>query len=235
MKSGLKNRSRRVRESWRGGSLRGVPVSLAAAGMALATIGNTAPSSATLNAALAELADEFSYDDMAARNAEVMRINAAHITSSEKFKQALVEEEGVRYTVYRDVAGYPTVGVGHLVLPEDNLSVGDTISHERAMQFLTSDLKKAEVGVVRLLDGLNVYQHEFDALVDLVFNVGEGGVSESRSPRLNTSIANADYGAIADELNYTTAGGAVAGGLIHRSERRAAIFMDANYENPRPA
>ena len=180
MKSGLKNRSRRLRESWRGGSLRGVPVSLAAAGMALATIGNTAPSSATLDAALAELANEFSYDDMAARNAEVMRINAAHITSSEKFKQALVEEEGVRYTVYRDVAGYPTVGVGHLVLPEDNLSVGDTISHERAMQFLTSDLKKAEAGVVRLLDGLDVYQHEFDALVDLV-NVGEGGVSESRN------------------------------------------------------
>ena len=51
----------------------------------------------------------------------------AFVKASGTFKQALIEEEGVRYTVYRDVAGYPTVGVGHLILPEDDLQVGDRV------------------------------------------------------------------------------------------------------------
>ena len=207
---------------------------MAAGAVALASIGNTAPNSAHLNSALSALSADWDYDDLAARNAEVMRVDARLISSSERFKQALIEEEGVRYTVYRDVAGYPTVGIGHLVRPQDNLQVGDTISHAQAMKFLTEDLKTAEAGVARLLGELPVYQHEFDALVDLVYNVGEGGVSSDSSPRLNKAIAAGDYASIADELEYRHAGGKTAGGLVHRSERRAAIFMDANYENPRP-
>ena len=53
------------------------------------------------------------------------------------------------------------------------------------------------------------------------------------SPRLNAAIANADYEAIAAELDYTHAAGRVARGLEFRSERRAQIFMDATYEDPR--
>jgi GH24 family phage-related lysozyme (muramidase) len=161
------------------------------------------------------------------------RRDASQLTVSDDLLEAMVEEEGVRYDVYRDVAGYPTVGVGHLVLPEDNLRVGDTISHDRAMQLLEQDLKKAEKGVRDLVGDLPVNQHEFDALVDLVFNVGEGNVSENESPRLNAAIEAGDYEAIADELEYTTAKNKVAKGLIYRSERRAQIFLSADYSDPR--
>ena len=161
------------------------------------------------------------------------RQQAILLKASDAFKQALVEEEGVRYTVYRDVAGYPTVGVGHLVLPEDNLRVGDTISEEVAMAFLERDLAKAEQGVRNLVKDLPLYQHEFDALLDLVYNVGEGNVSEHESPRLNAAVQNADYDGIAAELNYTHAAGQVARGLEFRSERRAQIFSEGNYDNPR--
>lgn len=158
----------------------------------------------------------------------------AHLLkASEEFKQALVEEEGVRYTVYRDVAGYPTVGVGHLVRPADNLHVGDRISDEQVLRFLESDLAIAERGVRILVGDLPLYQHEFDALLDLVYNVGLGNVSESESPRLNAAIAARDYDGIAAELNYTHAAGKVARGLEFRSERRAQIFVDASYEDPR--
>jgi GH24 family phage-related lysozyme (muramidase) len=158
---------------------------------------------------------------------------AALMKASDTFKQALIEEEGVRYTVYRDVAGYPTVGVGHLIEPGDNLRVGDRVNEEQVLQFLENDLAEAEQGVRLLVRDLPLHQHEFDALLDLVYNVGIGNVAASESPRLNTAIANRDYDAIAAELDYTHAGGKFARGLQYRSERRAKIFIDAAYENPR--
>ncbi|WP_234026880.1 lysozyme [Erythrobacter sp. HKB08] len=161
------------------------------------------------------------------------RVEARFLETSDEMKEALIEEEGVRLTVYRDVAGYPTVGVGHLVKPGDKLRVGDRISEERALDFLDRDLQIAERGVQRLVGDLRLTQHEFDALVDLVFNVGEGNVSEARSPRLNEAIASGDYTAIAAELEYHHAGGAKAKGLVYRSERRTNIFLEATYEDPR--
>lgn len=162
------------------------------------------------------------------------RLPTSLLRASDEMKRALIEEEGVRYTVYRDVAGYPTVGVGHLVRPEDNLRVGDRISRDRALDFLEEDLRIAERGVRRLVGDLHLFQHEFDALVDLVFNVGEGNVSPLKSPQLNAAIAAGDYFAMAEQLGYHYAGGRIARGLIHRSDRRAQIFTMADYENTRP-
>lgn len=164
---------------------------------------------------------------------EDIRKPAALLKASDDFKQALIEEEGVRYTVYRDVAGYPTVGVGHLITPQDNLRIGDRVSEEQVLEFLEQDLEIAERGVRTLASELPLFQHEFDALLDLVYNVGLGNASEGKSPRLNAAIADGDYEGIAAELDYTHAGGKVARGLEFRSERRAQIFMDATYENPR--
>lgn len=169
--------------------------------------------------------------------AELMRPTdrrpASQLSVSDEMLQVMIEEEGVRYDVYKDVAGYPTVGVGHLVLPRDGLRVGDTISHEQALEFLEKDLRIAERGVRRLVGDLPINQHEFDALVDLVFNVGEGTVSPENSPRLNEAIAAGDYEGIARELDYRYAANRVARGLIHRSERRSEIFMKADYSDPR--
>jgi lysozyme len=161
------------------------------------------------------------------------RIHASRISTSGQFKQALIEEEGVRQVVYRDVAGYPTVGVGHLIEPRDNLRVGDRVSKAQVLSFLDADLAEAEGHVRDLVGNLPLFQHEFDALVDLVYNVGRGNVSASESPRLNAAIDAGDYERIASELNYTHAAGRVARGLEFRSERRASIFLDASYDDPR--
>lgn len=166
-------------------------------------------------------------------NPQEVRQPATLLNVSSSFKQALVEEEGVREVVYRDVAGYPTVGVGHLISPADGLKVGQRVGYDRIMRFLDKDIAIAEAGVRRLVGDLPLLQHEFDALVDLVFNVGEGNVSKHRSPNLNAAITGKDYQAIADELAYHNAGGAVAKGLVYRSERRTQIFLDAEYDDPR--
>lgn len=174
-----------------------------------------------------------SLETLEAHDPWTTRVPASDLSVSDTFKQALIEEEGMRTTVYRDVAGYPTVGIGHLVTARDGLKVGDRVSERRVMRFLQNDLRIAEDAVARLVGDLPLYQNEFDALVDLVFNVGEGNVSPERSPRLNEAILQADYEAIASELEYRHAAGRVANGLVYRSDRRAKIFMEANYENPR--
>ncbi|MGB3753034.1 MAG: lysozyme [Parerythrobacter sp.] len=162
-----------------------------------------------------------------------MRQNTESLQASDALKQALIEEEGVRFTVYRDVAGYATVGVGHLVQPDDGLRIGDRIDEDTALELLDEDLAHAENVVRDLVDDMPVNQYEFDALVDLVYNVGEGTVSERNSPALNAALDAHDYHGVAEELAYHNAGGAKAGGLVIRSERRTNIFLNGDYADPR--
>ncbi|WP_343343548.1 lysozyme [Sphingomicrobium sp. XHP0239] len=153
---------------------------------------------------------------------------------SDELKSIIREEEGQVLTVYRDVSGLPTVGAGHLVTPADGLRVGDRISRERMNRLLEQDLDKAASAVRRLLRNTRVKQHEFDALVDLVYNVGPGNVSRDRSPALNRAIDAEDYEAIAEQLVYSRAqNGQQAEGLINRSERRRRMFREGDYADPR--
>ena len=207
--------------------IRRAPIALAAISVAAGTLGaHQSPTASDVSG--------WSYQTNLKTNPNFTRMDASLLTTSDRLRRALAQEEGMRLTVYRDVAGYPTVGIGHLVLPEDGLRVGDRITREQAMEFLKSDLQKAEKSVANVVGDLKLYQHEFDALVDLAYNVGEGTLSPSKSPALNRAIRSADYDGIAAELDYRFAGGEVAGGLVHRSKRRAQIFLEANYADVRP-
>ena len=215
------------RRRWRKRLMRRAPIAIAAVSVAAGSLG-AYPSQT------AQDVGGWSYETNLKTNPNFTRMNASLLTTSERMRKALAQEEGMRLTVYRDVAGYPTVGIGHLVLPEDNLRVGDRITRAQAMAFLKADLEKAEEAVANVVGDLKLYQHEFDALVDLAYNVGEGTLSPRKSPALNRAIERRDYDGIAQELDYRFAGGQVAGGLVHRSQRRAQIFLEANYADVRP-
>jgi RHS repeat-associated protein len=150
-------------------------------------------------------------------------------------RTAITEEEGgAHLTVYKDTAGLDTVGVGHLVTPADNLTTGQTITQTQSDQLFDQDLQIAETGVEHLLNGLEVSQEEFDALADLVFNVGIGNLSATNSPGLNAAIAAGDYGRIGNELVYSRdANGNRQPGLVYRSQRRQNIFRNGDYRDPR--
>lgn len=64
-------------------------------------------------------------------------------TAWEGFLDHLMHREGYRNTVYADSLGKPTVGVGHLVKPGDNLVIGQRISDAQVMQFLKEDASSA--------------------------------------------------------------------------------------------
>lgn len=97
----------------------------------------------------------------------------------ENFLDHLLEREGYRNTVYRDSLGKPTVGVGHLVLPEDNLRVGDTISDERVRELLESDAQKAYKAAVEQANELGINDSDFViALGSVNYQLGTGWRNE---------------------------------------------------------
>jgi lysozyme len=55
------------------------------------------------------------------------------------FRNLMMLREGCRTTVYSDSRGLPTVGIGHLVVPADNLQLDDVISMDRVNALFASD------------------------------------------------------------------------------------------------
>jgi lysozyme len=97
----------------------------------------------------------------------------------QKIYAQLVVDEGVRLTVYRDTIGLLTVGVGHLVLPEDGLHLGDTITEARCEEFFNRDLDTAIYECIKLVenfDGLPEAAQE--VLVNMMFNMGPARLGE---------------------------------------------------------
>ena len=87
-------------------------------------------------------------------------------------------DEGVEYEIYKDHLGYPTFGVGHLVLKSDyeyGKEVGTPVSVERVRECFEADLDIAisecdalyEAGVFGDLPG-----EVQEILVNMMFNMG---------------------------------------------------------------
>ena len=88
-------------------------------------------------------------------------------------------DEGVGYEVYLDHLGYPTFGVGHLIIEGDaehGSAVGTTITEERVKECFEKDLDIAVSECEALFgDNWNNYPGELqEVLVNMMFNMGRG-------------------------------------------------------------
>src|SRR5215217_2650570 len=111
-------------------------------------------------------------------------------------KALIKESEGLRLKAYPDPAtgGKPwTLGFGHArgVMP------GQTCTREGAERWLDEDIAVAEA-VVRKLVRVSLKQHEYDALVDFVFNIGETKFAQSTLLR---RFNDGDKSGAGDEFN----------------------------------
>lgn len=133
--------------------------------------------------------------------------------------------ESDELTVYRDSAGIPTVGVGHVVLPIDNLKVGDKITQAQSTAFLKQDLRNAE-NTVKIGVKAPLNKNQYDALVSFVFNVGSGAFkSSSLLRKLNTF----DYQGALEQFGkwkYITVNNqkVVSAGLVNRRKYEQQLF-----------
>tara|TARA_B100000459_G_scaffold145618_1_gene110285 strand:- start:226 stop:699 length:474 start_codon:yes stop_codon:yes gene_type:complete len=122
-------------------------------------------------------------------------------------KQAVYEQlkidEGVVYEIYNDHLGYPTFGVGHLILESDEefgRSVGTPIDEERVRACFDRDLEIA-IGECNALYGESSFGELPDEvqqiLVNMMFNMGRTRLSKFK--KMNSAIAESDWKEAAKE------------------------------------
>ena len=142
--------------------------------------------------------------------------------TSEKGLQFIRREEGERLTAYADIIGVWTIGVGHTGTVDGKpVAKGMVISADKSQELLSADLSKFESAITRLVK-VPLKQYEFDALVSLVFNIGE--TNFARSTLLKKLNANDFKGAAEQFLAWKNAGGRPVQGLLNRRKREKDMF-----------
>jgi len=154
---------------------------------------------------------------------------------SDKALLMLKKHEGVRYKPYRCPAALWTIGVGHVLYPEQgNLTMAERMnfplkiehfrifSKEEVDEILKADLARFIRGVSRYCPVITS-QGQLDALVSFAFNVGLGALQRST---LRQKHNRGDYeGASKEFLKYTKGGGKVLPGLVKRRNDERALYL----------
>ena len=112
------------------------------------------------------------------------------------FEQLKIDE-GVEYEIYNDHLGYPTFGVGHLIIESDEehgQPVGTRVTEERVKECFESDLDTA-IGECHHLYGEGEFGNLPDEvqqiLVNMMFNMGRTRLSKFKN--FNAAIAEGDW------------------------------------------
>ena len=132
---------------------------------------------------------------------------------------ALIQQfEGLMLTAYKDSVGIPTIGYGHT----RNVRMDDMITREEAIDFLKDDVQYAENCVKSEINQVRLTQHQFDALVSFVFNIG---CSAFRNSTLLRCLRMGDFEAAQGQFGqWTRAGNDHPLGLIKRRAAEADWF-----------
>lgn len=121
----------------------------------------------------------------------------------------------------------PTIGYGHT----RNVKPGMRITEEQAKELLLHEVLEFAIEVKKLIK-VDVTQNQFDAIVSLVYNVGETSFSRSRSlKRLNSgNYEGFVNGAYHPTLGWVKQKGKILKGLQLRRNDEARIFKENVYK-----
>jgi len=118
------------------------------------------------------------------------------------FEQLKIDE-GVVYEIYKDHLGYPTFGVGHLVLdsdPEHGADVGTPVDEDRVKDCFDKDLEIAisECHALYTEESFNDFPGEVqEILVNMMFNMGRTRLSKFK--KFNAALHEGDWAEAAVE------------------------------------
>ena len=133
--------------------------------------------------------------------------------------------EGIHKKPYICPAGYWTVGVGHLISRDAKLPFEwfRVLSPGEIDDLLRKDLRRFELGVLRMLGTVQPSQSEFDALVSFSFNLGLGCFQRST---VRSAFIRGDKKRSGEVLlKYRRAGGKILQGLVRRRQAELALLM----------
>ena len=133
--------------------------------------------------------------------------------------------EGFRFTAYLCDANVATIGYGSTYYANDQkVKMGDKITKEQAEILLRKTVRDFEQNVNALLNGVQVNQNQFDALVSFAFNLGTAALA--KSTLLKLVKANPNDPAISREFGkWVNAGGKKVNGLVTRRQKEAELYF----------
>jgi GH24 family phage-related lysozyme (muramidase) len=158
---------------------------------------------------------------------------AASYRSSSSLIEFIKRHEGLKYSVYKDPVGLPTVGYGHLVTAQEqasnsvliggvNVPLSRPLTQTEVDTLLRQDLDtKAEL-YVRKFVKVPITQSQFDALTSFTFNLGGGRLQKSD---ILEQLNKGNYSEVPNLLlQYVYAKGKILRGLVTRREAEASWF-----------
>ena len=113
----------------------------------------------------------------------------------EQLKETLKVDEGVVYEIYNDHLGYPTFGIGHLVLEgeaEHGQPVGTAVSEERVDECFEKDVEYVLNDCKILHEDFDNYPEEVKQIIaNMMFNMGRTRLTKFR--KHNAALQEGDW------------------------------------------
>jgi GH24 family phage-related lysozyme (muramidase) len=113
----------------------------------------------------------------------------------DKLRDQLTIDEGKVNAIYLDHLGYPTVGIGHLILKTDDEyggNVGTTISEERCVELFAKDVQNVINDCKILHEGWANYPDEVQQVIaNMMFNMGRTRLSKFKNH--NSALTAGDW------------------------------------------
>ena len=120
----------------------------------------------------------------------------------EKLRKQLEIDEGVKYEIYLDHLGYPTFGIGHLVVPDDKEyreDVGTRVSEERVRECFDKDVQSVLRDCSLLYKDFDELPEEAQQIIaNMMFNMGYTRLSKFKG--MKRGVDARDWNKAADEM-----------------------------------
>lgn len=130
--------------------------------------------------------------------------------------------EGCELKAYRCAANVLTIGYGSTKGVTEDME----ITQEGAEELLQEEMHEYE-GYINDMVKVPLEQHQFDAMVSWVFNLGSGNLSSST---LLKKLNNSEYDEVPEQIKrWNKAGGKVLEGLVRRREAEALLFSSKSW------
>ena len=120
----------------------------------------------------------------------------------QKLKEELEYDEGCKYKIYNDHLGYPTFGIGHLVVnsdPEYGEGVGTPVSEYRVISAFEADVMGVVSDCERLYPDFERLPEDAQRIIaNMMFNMGYTRLSKFKG--MKRGVDARDWNTAADEM-----------------------------------
>lgn len=133
--------------------------------------------------------------------------------------------EGIKFKSYICPAGMVTIGIGTTLINNKLVELGTTCTYEDAVRYFDEHLSKYVYPTIEKKIKVPLNQNQFDAIVSLIYNIGQHNFEDSTLLKL---LNSGDYDAASKEFpRWNKANKKVMSGLTTRRLAEQKLFNTA--------